>query len=84
MCTDFQNNLKYYRKKAGLRQQDMADRLCCSRQAYSNYECGRRLPAPDMIVRISDILGISTDALLRKHPRTNLSVPTRNKNDCRQ
>ena len=84
MCTDFQNNLKYYRKKAGLRQQDMADQLCCSRQAYSNYECGRRCPAPEMIVRISDILGISTDSLLRKRPRPKLSVSSRSTKDPRQ
>ena len=73
MCTDFQNNLKYYRKKAGLRQQDMADQLCCSRQAYSNYECGKRCPAPDMIVHIADILGVSTDSLLRKRQKAKPS-----------
>ena len=75
MCSDFHHNLHFYRKKAGLLQKDMAEKLCCSRQAYSNYECGRRAPSPEMIVRMADILGVSTDRLLRKHKPGSAAVP---------
>ena len=60
----FPKNLRFCRLQKGLRQEDMANELHITRQAYCNYENGQRMPSADMIVAIATFLGVSTDDLL--------------------
>lgn len=57
-------NLRRLRKEHDLRQAQIAEKLNISRQAYSNYETGKRIPDLDMLVRISEIYGVTLEQLL--------------------
>lgn len=58
--------LRYYRKKTGLKQADIAEKLQISRQAYSNYENGKREPNIDLICGMAQMFGITTDEFFKK------------------
>ena len=54
----------YYRKKAGLSQDALADRLGISRQAVSKWETGESVPETGKLPALAAELGISVDRLL--------------------
>jgi len=58
------------RKKAGLSQEELADRLSVSRQAVSKWECGQSCPDLQNIIAMSELFGVSTDYLLK-----DISIP---------
>lgn len=58
--------IKEARIKKKMTQQDLSDLLNISRSAISNWESGRNYPDLDTIVRLSDILEISLNNLLRE------------------
>jgi len=54
------------RKKAGLTQKDLQDRLGMrSNATVSQWESGKRMPRADILPRIADILGCTVDELVR-------------------
>ncbi len=53
------------RKKSGLSQEQLAERLGVSRQAISKWEQGSAVPESDKLVAISDYFGVSLDYLLK-------------------
>lgn len=61
----FHEKLYDLRRKAGMTQQDLAEKLNVSRQAVSRWEMGTAMPEIDNLVAISDVLGASLDELLR-------------------
>lgn len=61
---DFGIMLKELRKSAGLTQQELADRLWVSKAAVSYYEQSLRCPSPEILVKLSQALHVSTDYLL--------------------
>ena len=60
--------MKAQRKIMGLTQAEVASRLDITQQAYAHYESGERQPTPDMLLKLSNLLGITLDDLLR-HPK---------------
>lgn len=48
--------LKYFRKKAGLTQVDVAASLAISRSGYANYEEGRTLPSLEQTIKLCQLL----------------------------
>ncbi|MCI9439638.1 MAG: helix-turn-helix transcriptional regulator [Ruminococcus sp.] len=60
------DNLKRYREYYGFTQQTLADKINISRQAYSNYETGKRAPDMGLLTRLCDIYSISLDQLVRQ------------------
>ncbi|MDE7230493.1 MAG: helix-turn-helix domain-containing protein, partial [Oscillospiraceae bacterium] len=54
-----------YRKKAGLTQEQLAERLGVTRQAVSRWESDAAYPETDKIVRMAQILEVSCDYLLQ-------------------
>ena len=52
------------RRRAGLSQAELAQKLQCSASAVGMYEQGRREPALDTLVRLSEVFSVSTDFLL--------------------
>lgn len=58
------NKLYELRKKAGLSQEELAERLDVSRQAVSKWECGESLPDTDNLITISKLYGVSLDELV--------------------
>lgn len=68
------DNLYILRKAHGYTQQKISDKLNISRQAYSNYETSKRTPDLDLLVRLSQIYGISLDDLVKHTFATNGTV----------
>ena len=57
-------NIKRLRTYYGYKQQEIADKLHISRQAYSNYERGIRLPDIEKVVCLARFYKIPLDCLL--------------------
>lgn len=61
----FQENLKFYREKAGYKQaKDFAQILNIPYPTYVGYESKNREPKYEMLCKIADLLEVSTDDLL--------------------
>lgn len=60
----FNKRLREMRKKCGFTQQNMADKLGISLNAYQKYEQAERSPSLDCLVAIADIFNTSVDYLL--------------------
>ena len=56
------------RRRAGLSQAELAQRLRISASAMGMYEQGRREPSAQMLVALARVLGVSTDYLLTGIP----------------
>jgi transcriptional regulator with XRE-family HTH domain len=52
------------RRKAGMSQEELADKLGVSRQAVSKWECGDSMPDTDNLITISKLYSISLDELV--------------------
>jgi transcriptional regulator with XRE-family HTH domain len=58
------SRLRALRLRQGMTQADVAEQLGLARRSYiSNLEAGRKLPSLDLVVRLTDLLGVSTDEL---------------------
>jgi transcriptional regulator with XRE-family HTH domain len=60
---EISQRIKYYRKKNGLTQMDVAAKLGIRTDNYAKYESGARTPRADRLVKLAKILGVSYDAL---------------------
>ncbi len=60
----FNKRLRELRMQNKLTQQQMADKLQISLNAYQKYEQAERCPSLDCLVSIADILNVSVDYLL--------------------
>lgn len=61
---DLGKKIKQYRTSINMTQADFAYRLGVTGASVSAYENGTRAPSFDVLVRIANILGVSTDDLL--------------------
>ena len=60
----FHEKLKMLRKKEGLTQQEVADKIGINRSSYSNWEKGRREPSFENLSMLACIFDVSIDYLL--------------------
>lgn len=60
----FNKRLREMRMKRGYTQQKMADSIDVALRSYQCYETGTRNPSFDILIKIADVLNISTDYLL--------------------
>ena len=58
------NNLHRLRTENNYTQEQIGEKLNISRQAYSNYETGKRIPDIDMLIRIADIYEVTLEQLI--------------------
>lgn len=58
--------LRSLRRRSGLSQEELAERLDVSRQAVSKWELGSAVPTADKLVEIADFFGVSLDFLMRE------------------
>ncbi|AZN38814.1 helix-turn-helix domain-containing protein [Paenibacillus albus] len=61
----FSEKLKTERSKKGWTQEELAEKLFVSRQSVSKWENGQNYPSIEMIIKISDLFGVTIDELLR-------------------
>ena len=52
------------REDSDYTQKDMAKKLSCSQQVYSNYELGQRDIPTDILIKLSAIYNVSVDYIL--------------------
>ncbi|WP_247930729.1 helix-turn-helix domain-containing protein [Streptococcus mitis] len=63
----FHEKLKMLRKKEGLTQQEVADKIGINRPSYSNWEKGRREPSFENLSMLACIFDVSIDFLLSEN-----------------
>ena len=61
----FGENLQFLRKRGGLTQEDLAEKMEVSRQSVSKWESNSAYPEMDAILRLCDLFGVDMDTLLR-------------------
>ena len=57
----FSENIKKYRKARNYSQEDFAMKLCVVRQTVSKWEKGLSIPDVQMLLKISEVLGVSVN-----------------------
>lgn len=70
----FASKLRSARKKAGLTQEALAEKLLVSRQAVAKWEADKGMPDIENLKRLSAILDVSLDHLLMSGESIDLSV----------
>ncbi|MCD8375725.1 MAG: helix-turn-helix domain-containing protein [Oscillospiraceae bacterium] len=70
----FEGKLKEARKKQGLTQEDMAEKLCVSRAAIAKWETGKGMPDVENLRAISTLLDVSIDYLLDGEAEIDLNI----------
>ncbi|MDQ0061679.1 helix-turn-helix domain-containing protein [Paenibacillus harenae] len=61
----FGEKLKSERKNKGWSQEELAEKLFVSRQSVSKWENNQNYPSIEIIIKISDLFGVTIDELLR-------------------
>jgi transcriptional regulator with XRE-family HTH domain len=61
----FGEKLKTERNKKGWSQEELAEKLFISRQSVSKWENGQNYPGIEIIIKISDLFGVTIDELLK-------------------
>ena len=62
---ELSSQMKKYRNEAGLSQEALAEKIFVSRQTISNWETEKNYPDINSLLRMSEVFGISVDALLK-------------------
>lgn len=57
------------RKKMKLIQEELAKLVYTTKTTVSNYENGYSTPSNEMLVKLADVLGVTTDYLLGRHTK---------------
>lgn len=57
-------NIRFFRKQAGLTQEELADRFGSRKTLISNYEIGRNTPDIETLWELADIFDITIDELV--------------------
>lgn len=61
---NFGEKLKLIRNERNMSQNDLAEKANISRVSIGNYERGDRVPTSDVLLKLANALGVSTDKLL--------------------
>lgn len=65
MNIEIANRLLQYRKKLGLSQEELAEKIGVSRQAVSKWERAEASPDTDNLIELSKVYGVTLDEMLR-------------------
>lgn len=74
----FSERFRELRKKSGLSQEELAEKLNVSRQAVSKWETGAAVPTADKLAEIADFFGVTLDMLMRGD---NSEIPQNRRED---
>ena len=69
------DNIKFYRKKNQLTQDDIAKECSVTRQAVSKWENGTAMPDASNILQLSKLFGVTTDYLLNDDYQSDNDLP---------
>lgn len=62
---ELSGQIKKYRDRLGLSQEELAEKIFVTRQSVSNWENGRTYPDIQSLLRLSDLFGLSLDELIK-------------------
>ena len=68
------DNIKALRVARGLNQVEFAKHLCVTKQCVSNWENDNVVPSIEMLCKIADFFGVSTDYLLGRSEERLIEV----------
>ena len=68
------DNIKKLRVAQGLNQVEFAKILCVTKQCVSNWENDNVVPSIDMLCKIADFFGVSTDYLLGRSEKRAIEL----------
>ncbi len=71
-------NIKIFRERNNFTQAELADKLCVTRQAVSNWENGKTEPDIDMLNKIASVLEVSVEELIYGFKRDTKIVHNHN------
>lgn len=74
---EFSEKLTQLRRRQGLSQEQLADRLGVTRQSVSKWEGGAAMPELSKLVALSELFGVSVDYLVKDY----LEMPEENRED---
>lgn len=74
MTYSLNENIRGLRLSLGMSQVLFAGRLGVTKQCVSNWENGNVLPSIEMLVKIADLFGVTTDYLLGRSAGATLDV----------
>ncbi len=66
--------IRKLRLERGMKQEELGRRVCASKQSVSNWENGNIMPSIDLLVRLADFFGVTTDYLLGREDRHTLDA----------
>ena len=58
------DSIKKLRKEKGMTQDELAEKLCVTRQAISNWEMGKAQPDVDTLTRLAEIFDVSVERII--------------------
>lgn len=71
----FADKVLSLRKKAGLSQEELAEKLDVSRQAISRWEMGLAMPDASNLLQLSKLFGVTTDYLINDEYASDEDIP---------
>lgn len=71
---EFGNRLRELRKQKNLTQKQLAALIGVKNSIISFYEVGDRIPSPEIIIKLSSVLRVSTDYLLGLEKKETIDV----------
>ena len=69
-------NIKRFREKASMTQQELGGKLCVTRQAVSSWENGKTEPDLETLGKIAEVLEVSAEELIYGETKTQPVVRT--------
>jgi len=79
---NFNENLVNERKKCGLSQEELAERIQVSRQSVSKWETGDAMPDFNKLLALADALDISLDELCGREKYTPENIEIKKDSDA--
>ena len=67
-------NIQKFRKIKNITQEELAESLCVTRQAVSNWETNKTQPDIDMLTKLSVVLEVSVEELIYGESKTKLET----------
>lgn len=66
--------IRQLRREKGLKQEELGRRLGISKQSVSNWENENIMPSVELLARLADCFGVTTDYLLGREGRKTLDI----------
>ncbi len=67
-------NIRALRLQTGMSQVELAEKIGVSKQCVSNWENDNVAPSVEMLMKLADLFGVTTDALLGREPAETVDV----------